>query len=91
MRPVLAGALVANRPDEHTASRARVEFRAQLKHHREVERRAREVLNDAIVAAGVTTHAGTSILAAADSPRKTAVIAALAERIDPQPVEGGGE
>lgn len=50
---------------------------------------ARNVLCDAIIAAGVEAYAGVAILAAADSLRKAAVIAALAERIEPEPDAGG--
>lgn len=91
MKPIPVGVLLLNRQEERAASRARVDLRAQRERHREAERRARDVLKDAIVAAGVAPHAGTSILVAADSLRKAAVIAALAARIEPEPAEGGGE
>lgn len=81
--------LAANRREERAASRSRVELRAKLVHHREVERKARDMLKDAIIAASVTPHAGTSILAAADSLRKAAVIAVLAERSESEPAAGG--
>lgn len=84
-----AHVLAANRLEERAASRARVEFRAQRERHREAERKARDVLKDAIIAAGVSPHTGVSILAAAYSLRKAAVIAALAERIEPEPGTGG--
>lgn len=88
MKPVAAGALLANRQQERAASRARVEHRAQLDRYREAERKAHDVLKDAIVAVGVPPHVGIAILAAADSLRKTAVNAALAERIEPEPSAG---
>ena len=86
---ISAHLLAANRRDERAASRARVEIRAQLERHRQAERRARDVLRDAILATGIPAAHGVAILAAADSLRKAAVIAALAEGIDSEPADGG--
>lgn len=55
----------------------------------ERHREARQVLKDAIVSAGLPTHVGTVILAAADRATKFAVITALAERAAPEPARGG--
>lgn len=84
-----AHTLAANRRDERAASRARVEPRVQRERHQAAERKARDILKDAIVAAGVAPHGGAAILAAADSLRKAAVVAALAERAEPEPADGG--
>ena len=79
--------IAANRRAQRAESIARIEWSATIERHRAAERKARDVLKDAIIAGNVGPYVGTSILAAADSLRKAAVIAALAERSEPEPAE----